>query len=388
MAASAPAASLLLLLSGVFFRFATPLTHPSDVSALLTFKSAISVSSIPPWSCLASWNFSADPCNPSPRTHFTCGITCSVVGAGHRVIALVLDPIGYVGPISPSLASLTSLVHLDLSDNSFHGEIPTSLFALPQMETLALRSNSLSGRIPASISGLKSLKVLDLSRNAFTGFIPNSVRYMTSLRRLDLSFNKLVGGIPVLPPHVTELAIKENSLSGPLLQSSFLGLNELEVVELAGNKLAGMLDSWFFQLPSVQQIDLANNSLTRVDIPNPSRTESQIVAFDVGFNQLEGSIPVALASFPYLSALSLRYNRLQGIIPSEFGKKGSLKRLFLDGNYLKGRIPDGFTGGRVVSGSFGDNCLENCPSRLQLCAGAQKPISVCNQAYGRRPGGR
>ncbi|KAG9439319.1 hypothetical protein H6P81_019484 [Aristolochia fimbriata] len=386
MAVSAAVVRLLLL--WVFFRVATPATHPTDVSALRAFKSAVSASSVAPWSCLASWNFSADPCSPSPRTHFTCGITCSPDGAGRllRVTALVLDPAGYVGPISPALAALSSLLHLDLSDNSFHGSIPLSLFALPRLQTLTLRSNSLSGPLPATISGLKSLQVLDLSRNAFAGAVPGTLKYMTGLRRIDLSFNKLLWGIPKLPPNITELAIKENSLSGPLLQSSFLGLDELEVVELAGNRISGVLGSWFFHLPSLQQIDLSNNSLTGVlDVPDPTPMESQIVAFDMGFNQLAGSIPATLAAFPYLSALSLRYNRLQGTIPPEFAKKRSLRRLFLDGNYLKGLIPDGFTAGGVF-GSFGDNCLESCPSSLQLCSGgAQKAASVCKQAYRKKP---
>lgn len=86
-----------------------------------------------------------------------------------------------------------------------------------------------------------------------------------------------------------------------------------------------------------------------------------------------------------LSSLTLRYNRLRGAIPLELSKKKSLRRLFLDGNFLNGKPPAGFFGGgggEEVSGSLGDNCLQGCPGKSQLCSPSQKPYSVCKQAYG------
>lgn len=71
-------------------------------------------------------------------------------------------------------------------------------------------------------------------------------------------------------------------------------------------------------------------------------------------------------------------NRLKGVIPSEYSR---FKRLFLDGNFLKGKVPKGFFSTSVVAGSFGDNCLEACPSVIPLCAPAQKPPSLCKETY-------
>ncbi|KAF2294649.1 hypothetical protein GH714_014246 [Hevea brasiliensis] len=92
---------------------------------------------------------------------------------------------------------------------------------------------------------------------------------MSSLRRFDLSYNKLTGSLPKLPPNLLELALKSNSLSGSLSKWSFDGLTQLEVVELSENSLTGAVESWFLALPALQQVDLANNSLTSIEILKP-----------------------------------------------------------------------------------------------------------------------
>ncbi|XP_077211607.1 uncharacterized protein LOC143846895 isoform X2 [Tasmannia lanceolata] len=374
-------ALLLLCLSTTL----NALTLPSDIFALKSFKSQIKPSSIPPWSCLSSWNFTFDPCSSPRTTHFICGLTCT--SDSTRVISLVLDPVGYIGTLSPFLSNLTQLTHLDLSDNSFYSQIPSSLSSLSNLQTLTLKSNSFSSNLPPSLfPTLKNLQTLDISHNTLIGTLPQTLKFLSSLKTLDLSFNSLVGPLPNLPPNLSQLALKANSLSGSLLQSSFQGLTQLKVVELSSNTLTGTLNNWFFLLPSLQQIDLANNSLTRVEILDPTARSSEIVAVDLGFNKIEGQLPINFVNFPLLSALSLRYNRFRGPIPGEYGKE-SLRRLFLDGNFLEGRVPAGFFRRNSVSGSLGDNCLESCPTSLPLCFPSQKPVSVCKEAYRRSPRG-
>ncbi|XP_062105139.1 LRR receptor-like serine/threonine-protein kinase GSO2 [Humulus lupulus] len=365
--------------------YAHALTAPSDISALKAFKASIKPSSIPSWSCLASWDFAAaDPCASPRRIHFTCGLTCSPDST--RLTQITLDPVGYSGTLTPLLSQLTQLHTLDLADNYFYGPIPSSISSLLNLQSLTLRSNNFSGSLPSSIANLKLLQALDLSRNSLSGFLPGAMDSMSGLRRLDLSFNRLEGSIPRLPPNLLELALKGNSLSGPLSKSSFDGSTQLEVVELSENSLTGTLRSWFFLLPSIQQVNLSNNSLTGVEISTPAAGQSDLVAVDLGFNKIQGYAPVNFAAYPLLSSLSLRYNRLRGKIPLEFGKKKSLRRLYLDGNFLIGQPPATFFGGQgQVSGSFGDNCLWGCPPSSQLCLPNQKPSSICKQAYGGKP---
>lgn len=168
------------------------------------------------------------------------------------------------------------------------------------------------------------------------------------------------------------------------MKSSFAESTQLEVVELGHNSFYGSLEQWFFLLPSLQQVDLANNSLTRVEIWKPTSAGNNLVAVDLGFNKIEGTIPENFSGYPMLSSLSLRYNRLRGPIPTTLGKKGSfLKRLFLDGNFLNGVPPeDLFSGTMSLSGSLGDNCFAKCPVSSELCAESQKPMALCRQAYG------
>ncbi|KAJ8530048.1 hypothetical protein K7X08_036883 [Anisodus acutangulus] len=353
----------------------------SDIIALQAFKSSIKPSSIPSYSCLNSWNFTTDPCSVPRVTHFTCGLSCS---SGNRVTELTLDPAGYSGTLTPLISKLTQLVTLDLQNNNFYGPIP-SLSSLPNLKNLVLRLNSFSGSVPPSLTSLKSLLSLDLSHNLIS-WLPNSMNELTSLRRLDLSYNKLTKSLPKLPPNLLELAVKANYLSGSLLESSFYGLNQLEVVELSENFLTGKIEPWFFQLPSLQQVDMANNSFTLVEISRAVNPNSDLVAVDLGFNKIEGYLPVNFAGFPRLSSLTLSYNKFRGPIPWQYSRKATLKRLYLDGNFLNGSPPVGFFGRQTsVTGSLGDNCLQKCPISSQLCLKSQKPTSICQQAYGGKP---
>ncbi|KAK4758519.1 hypothetical protein SAY87_019820 [Trapa incisa] len=386
MAAAASSSIAIFLLhilipTIAFLDGAKSLTSPSDIAALKAFKSAVKPSSIPPWSCLATWNFSAaDPCSTPRRAFFTCGILCSADAT--RVTQLTLDPAGYSGTLTPLISQLSHLNTLDLSDNAFYGSIPYSISSLSGLQTLNLRTNSFSGSLPSSVVSLRSLESIDLSYNSLSGPLPKSLSSLSSLQRLDLSFNKLSGPIPRLPVTLIELAMKGNSLSGPLQKDSFDGLAQLEVIELSQNSLSGTLEPWLLLLPSIQQVDLANNGLTRANIAaSPSVADSNLVAVDLGFNRIEGNIPVSLASYPMLSALSLRHNRLRGGIPVEFSKKQTLRRLFLDGNFLSGKPPPAFFSAETAfSGSLGDNCLRGCPAWSQLCVPSQKPVAICRQA--------
>ncbi|XP_021892344.1 probably inactive leucine-rich repeat receptor-like protein kinase At3g28040 [Carica papaya] len=378
----------LLHLSVIVFNprnllIAEALTAHSDITALKAFKASINASSISTWSCLASWDFTAaDPCAFPRRTHFICGVACSADSS--RITQLTLDPAGYSGRLTPLVSHLTELTILDVADNNFYGEIPSSISSLVKLQSLTLRSNSFSGSLPPSISNFKSLQSLDISRNSLSGSLPNSMISLSSLRRLDLSYNKLTGSLPrKLPYNLLELALKGNSLTGCISKDSFDGLTQLEVVELSENSFAGTLGEWFFLLPSLQQVDLANNNLTRVEIPKPGLAGGDLVAVELGYNKIDGYAPVTFAEYPSLSSLSMRYNRLRGRIPLEYSRSKSLRRLFLDGNFLIGRPPARLIASdSQVAGSLGDNCLQGCPGNANMCSPSQKPNSICKQAYG------
>ena len=62
-------ALLSLLLPAVLS--APAATFPGDKAALAALRSAVAASSVPLYSCLASWDFARDPC-----AAFPCGLRC------------------------------------------------------------------------------------------------------------------------------------------------------------------------------------------------------------------------------------------------------------------------------------------------------------------------
>ncbi|GLJ37948.1 hypothetical protein SUGI_0772180 [Cryptomeria japonica] len=73
------------------------------------------------------------------------------------------------GPISPSLANLTHLTHLQLCGNSFFSSIPARLHNLSNLVSLKLSSCNLSGSIPSNLLNLPNLQEVDLSINLDLG---------------------------------------------------------------------------------------------------------------------------------------------------------------------------------------------------------------------------
>ncbi|KAG0494807.1 hypothetical protein HPP92_005801 [Vanilla planifolia] len=346
--------SLAVLLLVRFWSPAECLTNAADTVALANLKAAVLSSSMPPFSCLSSWNFSGttDPCR-----NFLCGISCSTYG---RIISVSLDSAGYYGHLPSAISNLTHLQVLDLSNNFFNGPVPSSLSSLSNLKYLILTSNNFSGPIPFSIlSNLSSLITLELSGNSLSGTLPPSLSSLSALTILDLSYNHL---------------------SGTLIQSAFEPLKRLEVADLAGNQLSGAIKGWLLRLPKIQQVNLANNTFNKWEVwPALLGGGDELVAIDLGYNRIEGQLPEELAEYTSLVALTVSHNSLRGGIPWQYlrEKKGAaFRRLFLDGNFLQGRVPVELIGEEMI-GSFGDNCFVGCPSTSAFCSPGQKPGWLC-----------
>ncbi|CAL9084439.1 unnamed protein product [Musa textilis] len=147
----------------------------------------------------------------------------------------------------------TAVVSLRLPGVGLVGTIPSgTLGNLSALRVLSLRSNGLSGPIPADFKGLALLRSLYLQNNLLSGSIHSGLTQLTRLVRLDLSGNNLTGTIPLAINNLTHL-------TGLFLQN---------------NHLSGYL---------------------------PSINISSLVAFNVSYNKLKGSIPRTLENFPVSS---------------------------------------------------------------------------------------
>ncbi|KAM7258505.1 hypothetical protein ACFE04_014246 [Oxalis oulophora] len=143
----------------------------------------------------------------------------------------------------------TAVLNLRLPGVGLIGSIPpNTLGRLTQLRVLSLRSNKLSGSIPSDFANLTLLRNLYLQDNELNGEFPATLTRITRLNRLDLSKNNLSGEIPFAVNNLTQL-------TGLFLQN---------------NKFSG-------SLPSIS---------------------TDLTAFNVSNNNLNGSIPTSLAKFP------------------------------------------------------------------------------------------
>ncbi|XP_039070983.1 receptor-like protein 7 [Hibiscus syriacus] len=120
---------------------------------------------------------------------------------------LILDDCNFLGSIPSSIASLglllpefssnNALRSLSLSGTNFSGKLPESIGKLMFLRDLTLYDCYLFGSIPWSIANLTHLVNMDLSDNNFSGLIPPFHRFgVPNLTYLNLEGNKLYGSIP------------------------------------------------------------------------------------------------------------------------------------------------------------------------------------------------
>ncbi|KAG6388697.1 hypothetical protein SASPL_150129 [Salvia splendens] len=256
----------------------------TDKHALISFKNSITSD---PYAILsANWSQNnTSVCN-------WIGVSC---GLKHgRVTALNLSGYGLVGTVAPHLGNLTFLRYLDISFNNFSGFLPFELSKLRHLKVMNVGANSFTGEIPTWLGSLPRLEKLYLYKNTFLGTIPSSLSNNTKnqmLQILNLNYNQLSGSIPYAIFNVSslrEIRIRNNSLSG-----------------------------W---LPS----EMCDN------LPN-------IEALDISANQLSGEIPPNIWKCRHLQELKLSTNHFNGKIPSEIGSLSRLKELYLGVNDFRGK---------------------------------------------------
>ncbi|RZC63757.1 hypothetical protein C5167_025616 [Papaver somniferum] len=241
-----------------------------------------------------------------------------------KLQVLSLEGCELSGPLDSSLLRLQSLRVLRLSDNHISSEIPDFLGDFPNLVTFVCESCELltrldldqcrfSGSIPHAISNLKQLQNLDLSLNNFTGLIP-SISWLESLIHIDLSGNSLVGPIPW----------------------DWNRLLKLVYLDLDSNSLNESIPASLFTLPSLQNLNLAQNQFTGVVGEFSKGSFSQLEFLDLSENKLQGRVPVSIFEMPKLRKLLLSGNDFSDSISLDmiFHKFKNLSDLDLSGNRL------------------------------------------------------
>ncbi|KAJ1691393.1 hypothetical protein LUZ63_015548 [Rhynchospora breviuscula] len=259
------------------------------------------------------------------------------------------------------------LSYIDLSYNHIKGTLPLSLEHLTNLHFLFLHNNLFEGGIPYLP---QYVEFVDFSDNLSSGNIPHDLP--NALIVVNLAHNNLSGVVPrrQIPKwmgenlrNLTFLRLRSNLFSNTI-PIQLIKLRYLQVLDLANNKIFGMIPQNMNFLSSMAFLDDYNDNSALIDflrfndqyyynvsvsVTMKGRdlvfttTLSFLKSIDLSGNYSTGMIPKNITSLHGLISLNLSNNHLIGPIPSEIGKMYSLESLDLRNNELSGMIPQCLT---------------------------------------------
>ena len=205
------------------------------------------------------------------------------------------------------------LLIFNVGENNFSGNIPKWI---PHgAKALHLRSNKFSSSIPTQMCQMSSLIILDVADNTISGHIPSCLHNITALVFNNASYNKLTFFFPI---DGFSYYIFEDSLElvtkGQTIDYG-MNLHFVSLIDMSSNNLSGIIPPQMFSLIGLYSLNFSHNKLTG-QIPNEIGNMKNLESLDFSTNQLWGEIPQGLSSLSFLEYLSLSYNNLTGKIPS------------------------------------------------------------------------
>ncbi|KAK2377428.1 receptor protein [Trifolium repens] len=290
---------------------------------------------------------------------------------------------GFIGEFSTY-----SLQYLFLSNNNLHGHFPNSVFELQNLTYLELSSTNLSGAVDFhQFSKFNRLKFLNLSHNSFLSInIDSKVESFSSpyLEQLDLSFSN-INSFPKLParlPNLETLDLSHNNIHGKLpkwFQKKLYSWEFIKSIDLSFNKLQGDLPIppqyiYFFLL--------SNNNFTGYISSAFCNVSTHVL--NLAHNKLTGMVPQCLGTLPYLSVLDLQMNNLYGSMPRDFSKENQFETIKLNGNQLEGPLPRSLAHCKKLEVlDLGENIIEDVfPNWLGILPELQVLSLRANKLYG------
>ncbi|CAO2164367.1 unnamed protein product [Urochloa humidicola] len=235
---------LVLLLPGCLLRHTAAKSQPvGEAELLLQIKRAWGD---PPM--LAEWSTASGAHCRWPR------VGCDPAGR-------VTSTIGITGPIPDAVGGLSSLTHLDVSDNNIVGVFPTTLYRCSSLLYLDLSGNYIEGELPVDMGHDlgANLSTLNLGFNRFNGTVPASLSRLWNLRYLGLDENRLTGTIPAELGYLTcleHLSLKDNLFDAGELPASFKNLTRIVSLSLSNCNLVGDIPSYLVTMLELEKLHL------------------------------------------------------------------------------------------------------------------------------------
>ncbi|XP_040943992.1 receptor-like protein 56 isoform X1 [Gossypium hirsutum] len=158
---------------------------------------------------------------------------------------------------------LTHLKELNLNSNLFNNSVFASLNKLLNLKTLSI-SNQLKGPIDTKdLDAFTSLRELNMRANELIDFVIHKESNVSrNVEEIYLDYSTLntniLQSIGVLVSLKT-LSLYACGLIGPLPNQGWCDLRNLEVLDVSGNALEGMLPHCFSNLTALRVLDISRN---------------------------------------------------------------------------------------------------------------------------------
>ncbi|XP_073036278.1 receptor-like protein EIX2 [Primulina eburnea] len=250
------------------------------------------------------------------------------------------------GGIPRFFGNMSSLIHLDLSHNSFM--VPLSEIMInfsgsveKNLKYLDLSDNMITGSLP-DFSKFSSLNVLVLGGNKLNGSITKDYPNIPSLIHLDLSSNSFTGELPDLTiyPLLEKLYLNNNMFNGPL-RESIGSLSKMEVLVLASNNFEGIVtESHLYNLSRLTILDFSSNPLLAVNCSSDWIPPFQLKAIKLSKCKVGPHFPQWLQYQKNLKFLDISFSQITDTIPSWIGDLTSGPiNLNMSNNQIHGVFP-------------------------------------------------
>lgn len=223
---------------------------------------------------------------------------------------------------------------------------------------LSIRHSDITELINGSLVMLNHLGTLDISHNGIQVVHPGTLDNLVLLRHLDLGWNQLrdVKGIFIGLKNLETLDLSNNKLESLSLKT-FGGLQRLHWLDLSENKITNVEPGTFLPMPGLERLVLGQNPLKSLqrfeflgsrlrymDVSNlklrrvPESLGPSVRELRAAANELSVVRRGDFESYPNLNLLDLSSNRLEIIEDDALGRLESLLKLWLSDNRLS-KIP-------------------------------------------------
>jgi len=235
---------------------------------------------------------------------------------------------------------MSQVVSLDLSSNALTGLIPPSLCELPRIRVLRLQNNQLEGDVPVRMFNLrgKGCKI-NLSNNKALR-MPQMIDLGDTVKKLDLSHLSLPGEIPwndfLGMENLQILRLNGNKFTVTAIPQELSQLQFLSELQLDGLALDGVLPCSVIRIKALGRCKVSiNNIRDGLRLPdNLGDLGDDVKVLDLEASSLTGGIPESIGKLTKIRVINLSNNELRGPVPSSLRNCYALRELQLHGNML------------------------------------------------------